>query len=129
MADENLPTGTGSEPTTSQPPERKETAVQDVEATARNAAQDAKEVVEAPVTLFEKVEHAFEDLRDFLVKHLGDHHGVHSTVDDAKRAISSHVPVESAIPAPQVANGPGAAQSAASTVGATSPSNESAKGS
>lgn len=42
----------------------------------------------------EKVNAAFEEFREYLVSLLGDHHGVHSTVDDAKAAIQAHVPVE-----------------------------------
>lgn len=42
----------------------------------------------------EKVDAAFEEFREYLVSLLGDHHGVHSTVDDAKASIQAHVPVE-----------------------------------
>ena len=42
----------------------------------------------------EKVDAAFEEFREYLVSLLGDHHGVHSTVDDAKAAIQAHVPDE-----------------------------------
>lgn len=42
----------------------------------------------------EKVDAAFEEFREYLVSLLGDHHGVHSTVDDAKAAIQAHVPVD-----------------------------------
>jgi hypothetical protein len=71
MSDENLTMGTSSDPATIQTPKKVETVVQQVES-------------------------AFESLRDWLVKLLGDHHGVHSTIDDAKKAIMAHTPVEQA---------------------------------
>ena len=41
-----------------------------------------------------KVDAAFEEFREYLVHLIGDIHGVHSVVDDAKAAIGVHVPEE-----------------------------------
>jgi hypothetical protein len=46
------------------------------------------------MSLKQEVENVFEELREKLVSLLGDHHGVHATVDDAKSAINPHVPTE-----------------------------------
>lgn len=50
-----------------------------------------EEVEQEPKTLAEKVEHAFEALREHLVSLIGDIPGVHNIVNDAKAAIKPHV--------------------------------------
>lgn len=45
-----------------------------------------------------EVENLFEQLRDELVKLLGDHATVHLAVDDAKAATANFVPVTEEVP-------------------------------
>lgn len=43
------------------------------------------------MSIAKKVDAAFEEFREYLVTLVGDHHGVHSVIDDAKAAIVPHV--------------------------------------
>lgn len=46
------------------------------------------------MSILTEVENLFEELRGKLVKLVGDHHSVHSAVDDAKAAVAVAVPAE-----------------------------------
>ena len=49
------------------------------------------------MSITKKVDDAFEEFREYLVTLVGDHHGVHSVIDDAKAAIAPHVQEEKPI--------------------------------
>lgn len=49
------------------------------------------------MSIAKKVEDAFEEFREYLVSLVGDVHGVHSVVDDAKAALAPHIPEDKPI--------------------------------